>query len=80
MLDQYLRKGGFVIFEAFSKKHLGYVTKNEKVGGPKDLESLFSIEKSKPIFLIMILKSLKKQKLSLMKACFITEQVLLFDL
>ncbi|RXM47683.1 hypothetical protein BOQ64_23185, partial [Chryseobacterium sp. CH25] len=25
--------GGFIIFEAFSKKHLDYVTKNEKVGG-----------------------------------------------
>lgn len=44
MLNQYLRKGGFIIFEAFSKKHLDYVKKNEEVGGPKDIESLFSIE------------------------------------
>lgn len=43
-LDHYLRKGGIVIFEAFSKKHLDYVTKNPEVGGPKDLPSLFSIE------------------------------------
>lgn len=43
-LDTYLRSGGVVIFEAFSKKHLDYVTKNEKVGGPKDLGQLFSIE------------------------------------
>lgn len=50
MLDQYLRKGGFIIFEAFSKKHLDYVTKNEKVGGPKDIESLFSIEEIKADF------------------------------
>lgn len=39
-----LRPGGTLIFEAFSKKHLAYVTQNEKVGGPKDLATLFSIE------------------------------------
>jgi hypothetical protein len=37
-----LRKGGRIIFEAFSKSHINYLAKNEKVGGPKDLESLFS--------------------------------------
>lgn len=41
--DKYLRKGGVIIFEAFSKNHLDYVQKNEKVGGPKDIDSLFSI-------------------------------------
>lgn len=49
-LDKLLRKDGIVIFEAFSKKHLEYVTKNEKVGGPKDIESLFSIEEIKVDF------------------------------
>ncbi len=43
-LDQYLRKNGIIIFEAFSKKHLEYLALNDKVGGPKDIESLFSIE------------------------------------
>ncbi len=43
-LQQYLRKGGIVIFEAFSKKHLEYLAKDDRVGGPKDIESLFSIE------------------------------------
>ncbi|MBE4948421.1 class I SAM-dependent methyltransferase [Chryseobacterium culicis] len=50
MLNQYLRTGGFVIFEAFSKNHLEYIAKNEKVGGPKDIESLFSIEEIKSDF------------------------------
>jgi SAM-dependent methyltransferase len=50
MLDRYLRKGGVIIFEAFSKNHLSYRLKNEKVGGPKDLESLFSIEEMKSDF------------------------------
>ena len=49
-LNQLLRKDGIIIFEAFSKKHLEYVTKNEKVGGPKDIESLFSIEEIKADF------------------------------
>jgi 2-polyprenyl-3-methyl-5-hydroxy-6-metoxy-1,4-benzoquinol methylase len=43
-LDKYLHKGGIIIFEAFSKKHLECLAKNDKVGGPKDIESLFSIE------------------------------------
>ncbi len=43
-IEKYLRKGGIIIFEAFSKKHIPYQIKNEKVGGPKDLGSLFSID------------------------------------
>lgn len=43
-LDKYLRKGGVVIFEAFSKKHPDYISRNEKVGGPKDVDMLFSID------------------------------------
>jgi len=39
-----------VIFEAFSKKHLDYLARNEKVGGPKDIDSLFSIEEIKADF------------------------------
>ncbi len=49
-LDKYLRKGGLVIFEAFSKKHIDYIAKNEKVGGPKDIEMLFSIDEIKSDF------------------------------
>lgn len=49
-LDQYLRKGGIIIFEAFSKNHLDYLARNEKVGGPKDIGSLFSIEEIRSDF------------------------------
>lgn len=41
-LDKYLKVKGTIIFEAFSKNHMDYLKKNEKVGGPKDIESLFS--------------------------------------
>ncbi|TCD25499.1 class I SAM-dependent methyltransferase [Pedobacter psychrodurus] len=50
ILGNYLRKGGLVIFEAFSKKHLDYLAKNEKVGGPKEIDMLFSIEEIKSDF------------------------------
>ena len=43
-LDNYLRKGGIVIFEAFSKSHLDYISRDEKMGGPRDIAMLFSIE------------------------------------
>jgi 2-polyprenyl-3-methyl-5-hydroxy-6-metoxy-1,4-benzoquinol methylase len=46
-LTTYLRPGGIVIFEAFSKKHLNYNRVNEKVGGPKDMDTLFSVDEIK---------------------------------
>jgi len=49
-LSNYLRKGGLLIFEAFSKEHLDYIAKNEKVGGPKEIDMLFSIEEIKADF------------------------------
>jgi len=49
-LDKYLKEGGTIILEAFSKNHLDYVTANEKVGGPKDIESLFSVAEIKADF------------------------------
>ncbi|MDN3672558.1 class I SAM-dependent methyltransferase [Flavobacterium branchiarum] len=50
ILSNYLRKGGMLIFEAFSKKHIEYNSKNEKIGGPKELDMLFSIDEIKADF------------------------------
>ncbi len=50
-VSTYLRAGGMIIFEAFSKRHLDYIAKNEKVGGPKEVEMLFSIEEIKSDFI-----------------------------
>ena len=49
-LSKYLRTGGFIIFEAFSKNHVDYIEKNEKVGGPRDVNMLFSMEELKSDF------------------------------
>ena len=46
-LQQYLKVGGIVVFEAFSKSHLAYREQNPKVGGPRAIEMLFSIEEIK---------------------------------
>ena len=50
LLNKKLKKGGIVIFEAFGKNHLKYRNKNPKIGGPPDLDSLFSIDELKSDF------------------------------
>ena len=45
-----LKKGGLIIIEAFSKKHLDYNTKNAQVGGPKDATLLYNVEEIKTDF------------------------------
>lgn len=51
LLDSYLRKGGTVIVEAFSKNHIEHRLKNPKVGGPTKLEELFSMDGIRSDFL-----------------------------
>jgi len=58
-LEKLLKPGGTIIFEAFSKNHLEYVTANPNVGGPKDIAMLFSIEEIQhdfPNFEIILLE------------------------
>ncbi|RZJ50553.1 MAG: class I SAM-dependent methyltransferase [Chryseobacterium sp.] len=43
-LNEYLKPGGIVIFEAFSKNHLDFKKRNPKVGGPDNIDDLFSKE------------------------------------
>lgn len=69
-LNRYLRKGGIVIFEAFSKNHLEYVTKNEKVGGPKDIESLFSVGEIKSDFPDYHILELSEKEIELKEGLF----------
>ncbi|WP_017495977.1 bifunctional 2-polyprenyl-6-hydroxyphenol methylase/3-demethylubiquinol 3-O-methyltransferase UbiG [Flavobacterium sp. WG21] len=69
-LDQYLRKGGCIIFEAFSKKHLDYLAINDKVGGPKDIASLFSIEEIKSDFPNYEIITLEEKEIELNEGLF----------
>ncbi len=69
-LRKLLRKDGVIIFEAFSKKHLEYATVNEKVGGPKDLAQLFSIEEIKSDFENFEILELEEKEIELKEGLF----------
>ena len=49
-LHTYLKPGGVVIFEAFSKNHLPYKQANPRVGGPGNMDVAFSIEEIQAYF------------------------------
>lgn len=49
-LDRRLRKGGTIIFEAFSKNNLQYVAKDERIGGPRDVDMLFTVDEVRKYF------------------------------
>lgn len=50
ILSSFLKKGGLIIFEAFSKNHIKYNSINDKVGGPKDTDTLCSFDEIKSFF------------------------------
>lgn len=50
LLNKKLKRGGIVIFEAFGKNNLEYRNMNPKIGGPPNLDSLFSPEELKSDF------------------------------
>ncbi len=70
MLGTYLRKDGIVIFEAFSKNHLDYIARNEKVGGPKEIDMLFSIEELKADFIDYEIILLEEKEIELSEGQF----------
>ena len=69
-LSLYLRKGGFIIFEAFSKKHLAYIARNKKVGGPKDLAMLFSTDELRSDFADYEVIELEEKEIELSEGTF----------
>ena len=68
--DKYLKEGGVIIFEAFSKKHIEYVMADEKIGGPKDVDSLFSIEEIKSDFANCKIIELEEKEIELNEGLF----------
>lgn len=69
-LETYVRKGGIIIFEAFSKKHLEYLAINEKVGGPREIEMLFSIDEIRSDFPGYEVIELAEQEIELSEGLF----------
>lgn len=69
-MEKYLRPGGMIIFEAFSKNHLHYQAKNENVGGPKDIDSLFSIDEIQADFPNYEIVELEEKEIELNEGLF----------
>ena len=65
ILDTYLRKGGIVILEGFSKSHLAISSKNPKAGGPKNIDMLFSIDEINQDFRNFEIIELSEQEVNL---------------
>jgi hypothetical protein len=59
-----------IIFEAFSKRHIDYIRKNEKVGGPKDIAQLFSIDEIKSDFANYEIIELEEKEIELNEGLF----------
>lgn len=49
-ISENVKPGGYIIFECFSDKHLPYKEKYPQIGGPGDIEMLFSEEEVKRYF------------------------------
>lgn len=49
-IETYLKKDGVIIFEAFSKNHITYQNLNPNVGGPSNIEMLFSVNEVQSYF------------------------------
>ncbi len=69
-LSTYLRPGGTVIFEAFSKGHPDYQRRNPGVGGPKDLAMLFSTDELAADFAGFEVLQLAEQEVELQEGAF----------
>ncbi|MCB4797629.1 class I SAM-dependent methyltransferase [Neotamlana laminarinivorans] len=50
LIEKKLKKGGFIIFEGFSKNNLKLKEADPDVGGPSNIEVLFSIEEINTYF------------------------------
>ena len=70
ILTTWLRPGGMLIFEAFSKRHLDYNSRNEQVGGPKDIDMLFSLDEIQSDFENFEILELMEQEIVLQEGLF----------
>ena len=64
-LDRYLKKGGCIILEAFSKKNLELNSLGINSNGPKDLGMLFSADEIKKYFRNYEIIELKEENIDL---------------
>ena len=64
-VNEYLRPGGVIIFEAFSKGHLALRKLDPKVGGPDNIDMLFSKAEIKTYFENFEIFKLEEEEITL---------------
>ncbi len=64
-LISYLKKGGIIIFEAFSKAHAVLNSASEKQSGPRDINMLFSLKEVQQDFIGFDIIELKEEIINL---------------
>lgn len=64
-LSTLVKKGGIVIFEAYSKNHLKYNSINPSAGGPRDITMLFSEQELKDCFADFEIIEINEEELEL---------------
>ena len=69
-IAKYLKPKGIVILEGYSKKHLEYRNSNPKVGGPNNLDMLFSIESIRKDFPDFDIQLLEEKEIELKEGNF----------
>jgi len=65
ILAKYLKKGGVLIFEGFSKKQLKINENNNQSFGPKNIDMLYSLEEIKNDFSALEIVVLKEEEIEL---------------
>lgn len=62
---EWLKPGGYIVLEAFAKRHLELSTKNPQAGGPRDASLLFSIEEVQQEFAGLSVQLLEEKTVKL---------------
>ena len=69
-LVEYLKPGGVIIFEGYSKKHVAYQHANPTAGGPRDIDMLFDIAQIQREFPSISFTSLSEEEIDLQEGQF----------
>jgi SAM-dependent methyltransferase len=69
-LVHFLKPGGVIVLEGFSKAHRAYQQKNPAVGGPQEIQVLFSIEEITSDFYGLQINRLEECEISLQEGLY----------
>jgi SAM-dependent methyltransferase len=70
LLDGWLKPGGIIIFEAFSKSHLAYISADPNIGGPQDIGMLYATSELSADFANYEVLLLEEQEIELSEGAY----------